>query len=65
MERWANENKDKHYSKYNNEAACKAGGGDWLPFHNYLEYATGANNKNQCLAKNRNSDGIRYIEFHV
>jgi hypothetical protein len=37
MEKYNNEDRYKHASKYNNEAACVSNDGLWVNFYNYLE----------------------------
>jgi len=50
VEKWSSGNA-KHYSRHNNEKDCKANGGEWLEFHNFLEKAAGVKSESACKAK--------------
>lgn len=49
----------KPYSKWNNEVECKANGGQWVEFSNYLEKASALTSEGQCTSTN--TGGMTYI----
>jgi len=66
VEKWANSNRYKHYSRHNNKQDCENANpeGLWLEFSNYLERTTIATEA-LCKAENDNvnnqANNIRYI----
>ncbi|XP_072025685.1 LOW QUALITY PROTEIN: protein DD3-3-like [Amphiura filiformis] len=60
VEKYGNGNR-KHWSRYNNEADCKANGGEWLAFTNYLEKHPNADNLDENQCKQQSGNGNTYI----